>query len=171
MRKTLLTLAFACLAPTSIAAQTTGFTPGWYIVEECAEFVVMQRSANDAEAEQHEMFIAPGEVVLAFEGTREAVYVFESFGRMSAVRPARCLTRVPATGRPAYISQEIVTMEDVKIPTGSTVWMLRYNTANRTAVVRLAGGMELEVPSESITVLTNSYAETLRNAFFQQVHY
>ena len=128
----------------------------------------MQRAATDG---GENMYIAPGEVVLAFEGARGNVYVFESFGRMSAMRPANCLTRVPPTGRPARVVNEIVTMEDIKIVAGATVWMLRYNTANRTAVVRLGGGRELEVPSESVTVLFNAFDETMRAAAFQQVHY
>jgi hypothetical protein len=165
----LLVAVLACL-PSALAGQTTGFTPGWYIVEECAEFSVLSPSATDVQTEG-EMFIAPGEVVLAFEGGRGSVLVFESFGRMSAMRPANCLTPAPLTGRPASVTQEIVTMADVSIPAGSTVWMLRYNVPNRTAVVRLAGGVELEVPSESIGLLSNNYAEAVRNAYFQRVHY
>jgi len=62
-------------------------------------------------------------------------------------------------------------MEDIKVVAGATVWMLRYNTTNRTAVIRLNGGRELEVPSESVTVLFNAFDETMRNANFQPVHY
>lgn len=172
MRNLLLLAVFGVLAPTAVAAQSTGFSPGWYIVEDCAEFFVMQRSSIDPENPSGgQMFISPGEVVLAFEGARGNVYVFESFGRMSAMRPAQCLTRAPAVGRPARVVSEIVTMEDVKIVEGSTVWMLRYNTANRTAVVRLAGGRELEIPSESVTVLFNAFDEVMRSAHFEQVHY
>ena len=165
-------LALALASADHAAAQTTGFQPGWYIVEECAEYFVMQPSTSDAEAgPEAELLIAPGEVVLAFEGSRGTVYAFESHGRMSALRPARCLTAAPVQGRPAYVSEELVTMSDIKIMAGSTVWMLRYNTANRTAVVRLAGGKELEVPSESITLLSNAYSDWMRTATFAPVSY
>jgi hypothetical protein len=172
MRNLLLLAVLGVLAPTTIAAQSTGFSPGWYIVEDCAEFFVMQRATIDPEQPSPgQLFISPGEVVLAFEGARGNVYVFESFGRMSAVRPSQCLTRAPTVGRPARVVNEIVTMEDLKIVAGSTVWMLRYNTANRTAVVMLGGRREFEIPSESVTVLFNAFEETMRSATFQQVHY
>jgi hypothetical protein len=172
MRKFLLAASASVLFSVGASAQTTGFSPGWYIVEDCAEFFVMQASAGDLEAGgEAEMFIAPGEVVLAFEGARGNIFVFESFGRMSAMRPAQCLTRVPAVGRPARVVNEIVSMDDTKIVAGATVWMLRYNTAGRTAVVRLASGRELEIPSESVTTLFNSFDEVMRGATFQAVHY
>jgi hypothetical protein len=160
-----------CILPRGLAAQAPGFSPGWYIVEECAQFFVMQRATMDPSDNSANLFIAPGEVVLAFEGARGNVYVFESFGRMSAMRPAECLTHAPSVGRPARVLNEIVTMEDIKVVAGATVWMLRYNTTNRTAVIRLNGGRELEVPSESVTVLFNAFDETMRNANFQPVHY
>lgn len=149
------------------------FRPGWHIVQECAEFLVIQPSGSDVQAqgaEAVEMYIAPGEIVLAFERTAAGVtYAFESHGRLSALRPARCLTPAPAPGRPAYISQQ-TEADGVTIASGSTVWLRRHNTRNGRAVVLLAGGREVELPTNLVRILPDTYAEEVRNGTFKTVH-
>lgn len=181
----LLTCAACAITATATAnAQTPAFSPGWYIVEECAQFAVVQESALDAAGAMDavledtlpegmpdappELTIAAGEVVFAFERTRDAFLVLEWFGRMSAVKPEGCLTRAPAGGRPGYLQAD-VQLFDGQLRAGSALWVVAIDAATGGATVQVTGGRRQNIPNASITLLANLYSDLTRQAIYQPV--
>ena len=69
------------------------FVPGWYIVQQGAEYTPLILAVSDIQADStHGQMAAqmvtlrPGEAVFAIENSRGTYLVYEWFGRMSAVR-------------------------------------------------------------------------------------
>ena len=162
--------SFEAQAPTNAPP----FAPGWYIVEPSASFAVLQLAVSDLQEKLPPDTIAAhvgiraGEVVLAFEFTQDSYLVFESFGRMSAVRGRASLTRAPAGGRPGLLIEEVQMMNGL-LSAGSTLWVISMDPATATAKVQLTGGRIQTIPSKSIALLSNAYGEALGRSAFRAV--
>lgn len=153
------------------------FSPGWYIVEPCAQFSVIQASAFDvagaaeaaaADTAPAEVTIYAGEAVFAFERTRDAILVLEWFGRMSAVKPDGCLTRAPAGGRPGYLQTD-VQLFDGQLRQGSALWIVGIDAGTGVATVQVTGGRRQNIPNATVTLIANLYGDLTRQAIYHPV--
>ena len=184
LRASLAALAASLLAVAPLAAQAkpkakpdsqARFVPGWYIVQQGAEYTPVILAASDIQADStHGQLAAqmvtlrPGEAVFAIENSRGTYLVYEWFGRMSAVRGDSALRRAPAGGRPAYVTKD-VQMMDGTLHQGSAVWVKSIDAGSGKATVQLEGGRTEVVPNESVEVLMNAFSETLRAASWRTV--
>ena len=157
------------------AKATDAFTPGWYIVQPTAEFVVLtlaaldlQRDSTGGRAALARARIKTGEAILAFEQTSHGYLCFEYFGRMSAVRGPEALKKAPPTGRPGVLQEDVQLMDRV-LGSGSSFWVLSIDAATGTATIQLDGGRREKVPNKSISVLANAFDQYLANAAFKPV--
>ncbi len=157
-----LTLVLFVLGPTSALAQE--FDPGWYVVEPDAEFLVLQRSAQDPEG--GELWIAAGEALVCHDESGGTAFCFEQHGRMSAVRGG--LTSAARGGKPGSVVEDIALL-DRTLTRGMVLWVVSIDASSGTATVQLDGGRVERVPASSVTILSNAYRNALAGQAFTPV--
>ena len=148
----------AAVALLSVAASAQAFSPGWYVVEAAAEFVVLQPSAQDPEGQP--MWIAAGEALVCYDRSGDTTFCFEQHGRMSALRGAGALTPAAPGGKPGYVTRPVQLL-DRTLPAGMVLWITGLDAAAGAATVQLASGRSERLPADSVTILSNAYRNGL----------
>lgn len=150
MKKLIILLAFFIVS--NAYSQTEQFIVGWYQVLSGAQVKVIQGNSDDAtqKADWTAISYAQNEVLLAFNFSKDKYYCYDPDGRIVLVKGKASLKKIEMIGRPARIIQEVKVGLDLTLGAGNNVWLIGFNSANKTAKILLADGTVQEIPQDSV---------------------
>jgi hypothetical protein len=178
MKKTILT--FSLLILRIFYSNAQDFAPGYYIINSSAEYAVAIPSGIDYYtdengcAQQYEiesLRMNEGEVVIAYELSKNKYYCFDPNGRMVVFQGANCLTKAPNNEGSGVGKMEatISLIDGSSLEEGSYYWIIGQNTANSTFKIQVANGKTYDVPEDKITLYVVLIKNIMKNQFYKSV--
>lgn len=141
---------------------SASFQPGWYIIQKGANYGVILPSYVDAAAEtgtpkevdKNSLTMNVGEVVLAYEQKGGNTYCFDPLGRLLVFQNGLQKAPINAVSSVGIISKDIELLEGDDLKAGAYVWIVGQDVAKSTLKIQLAGNKILEVPKDSIELIS-----------------
>ncbi len=185
MKKQLFLLTFLLLSAWAGKAQT--FTAGWYIIKENAQYAVILPSGQDVRTEQaltevaydeqgYPIYNEPptiemssGEVVFAFEQTKEFYFAYDPQGRMVAFKGTGSLEKVPAIANAGvgFLLENVELLSGETLKMGGFYWIVAQDVAKGTITIQTDGGKKHELPKNSIVLYSTNLRKHIKENFFQ----
>jgi hypothetical protein len=176
MKKIITSLALT-LFIVSTFAQTTAFSPGWYIIEPGNKFTVLFPGGHDYDSDGDGNIIAPdknnlamkaGEVVLAFENSKGKVYCFDPLGRMIAFDNFSLLTKAPTLPGcgVGLMSETIQLIGGEELMAGSFYWIVGQDLSKSTIKIQTDGGNIYDIPQDKISLLSATIKGLMKSETF-----
>ncbi len=151
----------------------TDFIPGYYIINSGATYAIAMPSSLDffklddesytwSYPDISELYMAAGEVVIAFEYAGGKVYCFDPNGRMVVFNGLNSLTKapmVPGAGI-GYMVETIELIDGSELSEGAYYWIIGQNVANSTIKIQVANGKTYDIPQSKI-VLYSTYIKRM----------
>jgi hypothetical protein len=185
MNKNLFFAFLFCLLAMVGKAQT--FSAGWYIIKENAQYSVILPSGQDVRTEQalteivydeqgYPIYTTPpsiematGEVVFAFEQTKEFYFAYDPQGRMLAFKGTGSLEKVPAVANAGvgFLLENVELLSGETLKTGGFYWIVGQDIAKGTVSIQTDGGKKHELPKNSIVLYSTNLRKHIKENFFE----
>lgn len=151
------------------------FTPGYYIIEPQAQYVILIPSGVDFELDESKdcyvnpgtsnLYMAVGEVVLAFDYSGGKVYCFDPNGRMIIFNSLSSLSKAPiiqSSGIVGKMSKEKTFIDGSSLGKGSYVWIIGEDVSKSTRKIQIHGGKTYELPEDYIEVYSSEIKKAVK---------
>ena len=160
----------------SIYSFTQDFIPGFYIINSTAEYSVGIPSGLDfyydeyGLIQKHEsLLMNAGEVVLAYDFSKEKYYCFDPNGRLVVFQGINCLTKVSSGLGIGKLNETIELVQGGNLLAGSFYWIEEQNIANSTIKIRVADGKTFDIPQGNVTLWSKHIKDVMKDQYYQKV--
>lgn len=144
---------------------------GWYqILPEAQVKVILGNSSdNSNKIDISSITYSVNEVLLVFAFSKDVYYCYDPDGRMVLIKGKASLKRITLVGRPVTIISEVSIGLETKLKVGNNVWLIGFNSANKTATILLADGTKADVPQDSIIDLKAIFESMVKSTEWNSV--
>lgn len=161
MRTLIISLVMLFISP--VIAQD--FTPGYYIIEQEAKYAVLAPSGGDYNLDMstgcytypslENLYMAAGEVVVAFEYSGGKVYCFDSNGRKLVFESLSTLTKAPQMpGAGIGVMIETIPLIDgSSLSEGAYYWVVGQDLSKSTIKIQINNRITHEIPELKIQLI------------------
>ncbi len=178
MRNTIIVLSFILLNGYFVNSQD--FVPGYYIINSNAEYAVAIQSGLDHYTDENgcnhqfdiqDLKMNEGEVVLAYEFSKNKYYCFDPNGRMVVFQGPNCLTKAPISEGSGVgkMEETIALIDGSNLEEGSYYWIIGQNTANSTVKIQVDNGKTYDIPTNKITLYGVLIKNIMKNQYYKSV--
>ncbi len=151
------------------------FTPGYYIIEPQAQYVILIPSGVDFIFDESNncyvnpgtssLYMAIGEVVLAFDYSGGKVYCFDPNGRMVIFNSLNSLSKAPllqSSGIVGKMRKTKTFIDGTSLGEGSYVWIIGEDVSKSTRKIQIHGGRTCELPEDYVDVYSSEIKESVK---------
>ena len=134
------------------------FQPGYYIIKENAQYIVLQPSGadfiysveSDCYSTSNNYQMNANEVVVAYAKNKENIYCYDPNGRIVVFKSINSLVKAPTPGNVCFMKDDMDVMSGSSIIKGSFVWGVGQNTATESVIIMYADGSKIDVPQHKL---------------------
>jgi len=162
------------------------FSPGYYIVNSSAEYMVIFGSMWDAQAADSgndlvatndgqgllsNIFVGPGEILFSYEFSKGIYYCFSPSGRILAIKGANALSKanVKDGANIGILTESIQLLDGGALREGSFFLLTAQDVSKSTVTIQYADNRQLEIPQSKISFYSLFLKELMKLQTFKTV--